>query len=346
VGVTTTDMPESAARSVSSCGSGPGEPPNPPVTDRAAIPVHRPRTAIAVLPAHLFLSALVVYSIIQTRDTVLGVAHEMSRPHDAVAIGSLAAALLPAGTIIFWGLKAIAVQLRAAIAALQRQQRPRWAAEGEPAAIAAPAPGPRPGGWIAAAIWMGAAFAAALGLTIAVLAGTGIGGEDIGSALRLTGRLSFLLFWPAYVGAATATLCGPRFGLSPRRRREFGLAYAAAQFVHFGLVVLLLRVTHRPLVSGLMPFFFVGIVWTYVLALLSFDRLGNGLGADLRRLFLTVGLEYITLAFFADFVIGPIGGGVASAPRYLPFAILTVAGPVLRMSANIRGAIRRAGSAP
>ena len=82
-------------------------------------------------------------------------------------------------------------------------------------------------------LWMGAAFAVALALTIAVFAVKGI---DIVQALRLTARWSFLLFWLAYAGGAMATLFGPTLKPIAAHAREFGLAYAAAQLVHLGLV--------------------------------------------------------------------------------------------------------------
>jgi hypothetical protein len=57
------------------------------------------------------------------------------------------------------------------------------------------------------------------------------------TALRLTARWSFLLFWMAYTGSAMGALFGPAFEVLARRGREFGLAYAAAHLIHLGLVV-------------------------------------------------------------------------------------------------------------
>jgi hypothetical protein len=286
---------------------------------------------------------LVADSVVEALKTVDGVARELASRHGAAAIVGFAAALLPAGAIIFWGLRAIAAQLRCLVSALGRH----WSGGRHVATAAAlrwPEPVARGGGRSAAPVWMGAAFLAALGLAGAALALAGIGDKGFGDALQLTGRWSFLLFWPAYVGGAAAALFGPRFGLSGGSRRAFGLAYAAAQLVHFGLVVWLIRFAHQSLVAGLMPFFFVGIVWTYVLALGSVDRLVEGFGSNLWRSFQAVGLEYITLVFFADFVLDPIRGGVAGLPFYLPFTILTIAGPVLRMAAVVPRAARRLAS--
>jgi hypothetical protein len=154
--------------------------------------------------------------------------------------------------------------------------------------------------------WMAAAFCAALGLAVVVLAVLGPGDNRLSIALRLTGRLSFLLFWPAYAGGAMAALFGPRFDILARNGRVFGLAYASAQLPHLGLVVLSGLVSHRSVVEAAMPFFAVGIVWTYVLALSSVERVYDAFSPNLWRVLRTVGLEYIALVFFADFVVGPI----------------------------------------
>ena len=81
------------------------------------------------------------------------------------------------------------------------------------------------------------AFGIALVLAAAVLAIKGVDAKSLVIALRLTARWSFLLFWVAYAGGAMATLFGPALEPLARRGREFGLAYAAAQLIHLGLVV-------------------------------------------------------------------------------------------------------------
>jgi len=184
--------------------------------------------------------------------------------------------------------------------------------------------------------WMAASFCAALGLAVGVLVVLGPGDNRLSIALRLTGRLSFLLFWPAYAGTAMAALFGPRFGILARNGRVFGLAYASAQLPHLGLVVLHGVVSHQSVVEAAMPFFAVGIVWTYVLALSSVERVYNALGPNLWRVLRTVGLEYIALVFFADFVVGPIQHGDRQPIQYVPFAILLILGSLLRVAALVR----------
>jgi hypothetical protein len=185
-------------------------------------------------------------------------------------------------------------------------------------------------------LWMAAAFCAALGLAIAVLAAMGPHQKAIGMALRLTGRLSFLFFWPAYAGGATAVLFGRRFAILARYGREFGLAFASAQLVHFALVISLIWISHRPVAEGIMPFFAVGIAWTYVLAFSSAERLQQVFSPNLWRILRNLGVEYIAFVFFADFVIGPIHSGIEHPIAYVPFSLLIILGSFLRMAALVR----------
>jgi hypothetical protein len=184
-------------------------------------------------------------------------------------------------------------------------------------------------------VWMCAAFCAALGLAVVVLAVAGTGEKGTGTALHLTGRLSFLLFWPAYAGAAMATFFGPRFEILVRHRRDFGLAYASAHLVHVGLVAHLVLMSERPFLEAVMPFFAVGVVWTYVLALFSWERLSRMLSRSFWRAAHNIGLEYLALVFFSDLVLLPIQGHAKRPLEYLPFSILAIAGPLLRSAAAI-----------
>src|ERR1700722_11660137 len=184
-------------------------------------------------------------------------------------------------------------------------------------------------------LWMGMAFGVALGLVAAVF---DIKGADIVMALRVTARWSFLLFWVAYAGGALAALFGPTFGPLAARGRDFGLAYAAAQLVHLGLVVWLFRISSRPPLSGKpFDFFVVAILLTYLLAIFSFGGLSKALGSKGWRVLRIVGLNYILLAFAWDFV-PPAFRGIADygawhLVAYAPFAAMSIAAPILVLAA-------------
>jgi hypothetical protein len=186
-----------------------------------------------------------------------------------------------------------------------------------------------------AQVWICPAFCAAFALAVVVLAVTGTGEKGTGTALHLTGRLSFLLFWPAYAGAATATLFGPRFEILMRHRRDFGLAYASAHLVHVSLVAHLVSMSERPFLEAIMPFFAVGVVWTYVLALFSWERLSGLLSRSFWRAVHNIGLEYLAMVFLSDLVLLPIRGHAKRPLEYLPFSILAIAGPLVRLAAAL-----------
>ena len=189
--------------------------------------------------------------------------------------------------------------------------------------------------------WMVTAFGVALGLAVFVLAIKGVDTESLKLALRVTARWSFLPFWLAYSAGALAVLFGPAFEPLARRGREFGLAYAAAQLIHLGLVVWLFQISSRPPLSGLLLVFFsVGLFWTYLLALFSFGGLSKLLGSRSWHTLRVVGLNYIMLAFARDFVPTAMHGaenyGVWRLVQYAPFAALCVVGPLLVLAATAR----------
>jgi len=171
---------------------------------------------------------------------------------------------------------------------------------------------------------VGLLVAVALAVAVRVIFGT----QSDGLPLRVTARWSFLLFWLAYTGSAMATLWGPRFNGLARRGREFGLAFASAQLVHVGLII-------RYGAGAGMMFFWVGIIFTYLLALFSLPRLREALGPRLWRMFLMIALNYIALVFAADFIQGPLETrGIANYPlSYLPFSLMLVGGVGLRVAA-------------
>ncbi|MBA2588656.1 MAG: hypothetical protein H0U98_08535 [Alphaproteobacteria bacterium] len=186
--------------------------------------------------------------------------------------------------------------------------------------------------------WMGAGFGAALVLTAVTLMLHGSDNKSTRLALELTARFSFVLFWLAYAGGALATLF--RLDALVGRGREFGLAFAAAHLVHIGLVIWLGVLMGRvPLSGGLLLFFMVGLVFTYLLAFLSFGG-AKALG-QLWRPLRFVGMNYILIAFARDFILPvlypkPAQYNVAHFVAYAPFAAACVAAPLLVLAVTMR----------
>lgn len=185
-------------------------------------------------------------------------------------------------------------------------------------------------------LWMCVAFCVALALAVIVLTALGTGERGTSIALQLTGRLSLLLFWPAYAGSATAALFGPRFGILAKRGPDFGLAYASAQLVHVSLVVHIVSMSGRLSLESIMPFFAVGVLWTYLLALSSVERVTKLFTPGFWRVLRYIGLEYLALVFFVDLVLQPIGNHFRHLLAYLPFSVLIILGSILRMTAMVK----------
>jgi hypothetical protein len=133
-----------------------------------------------------------------------------------------------------------------------------------------------------------------------------------------------------------ARLFGPRFAGLARRGRDFGLSFAAAQVIHVGLVIWLFYLA--PGSNGGMVFFWVGILCTYLLALISLPRIRDSVGPRLWPTLRTAATEYIALAFAADFILGPLQTNkLGTHPlTYLPFALLLLGGGGLRVTAYVR----------
>ena len=176
--------------------------------------------------------------------------------------------------------------------------------------------------------WMGSAFAANAVLAAIVLAVFGAGKLGTVDALQTTARFSFLLFWLAYASGGLALLIRPAAGFLRRHGRDFGLAFAAAHLVHILMVVWLCWIGATP-GMGVFVFFVPPAVVLYVLVLFSIPTLQQRLGRTRWTVLRTVGMTYIAYAFAYDFVRAPFGGDTTHVLRYAPFAILSVAGPVL-----------------
>lgn len=188
--------------------------------------------------------------------------------------------------------------------------------------------------------WMASGFLAAVAITAATLLLQGTDNKSTRLALELTARFSFVLFWLAYAGGAIAALF--RVDVLAGRGREFGLAFAAAQLVHIGLVIWLGYLIGRvPLSGGLLLFFLVGLFFTYLLALLSFGG-AQALG-PLWRPLRFVGMNYILIAFARDFILPvlypkPSQYNVAHFVAYAPFAAASILAPLLVFAAGMRQA--------
>jgi hypothetical protein len=188
--------------------------------------------------------------------------------------------------------------------------------------------------------WMVAAFVAGLAIVIAVYA-VAAPSQRLGMALRATARWSFLWFCLATYGGALTALFGSSFQVLARRARDFGLAFAAAHLVHVALSILLLYLSPDPFPRLPLTIFFIGVFWTYVLAVFSLSStLSAWLGARRWKSMRTIGVEYIALAYAFEFGSRILDGNRANSIHYFPLFAAAAGGPLLRLAAWIK---RRSG---
>jgi hypothetical protein len=183
-----------------------------------------------------------------------------------------------------------------------------------------------------ARIWMSAAFLAACGLAAATLVNQGTGQDGTDVALKVTARWSYCWFLPAYTGGALAALFGERLRPLARRGREFGLAFASAHTVHIFMVAWLYYVLYPSPAVGITSavYFGTALVLMYLLALFSIPTLQSKLPPRIWWALVTLGMDYIAIAFLRDFLKDPFGHGLKHILIYSPFIILGFVAALLR----------------
>jgi hypothetical protein len=174
------------------------------------------------------------------------------------------------------------------------------------------------------------AFLASLALAVSIV---GLFGMERGvrMALAATARLAFPVFWFAYAGGALASLFRGAFLPLKEYTRDFGLAFAAMLTVHLGLVVLLCIKGAAPSTTTFIIFGAAAIL-TYLLALLSNRRVREFVPNKYWPRIRVFAMNYIALAFFYDFAKLP-ATDFHTLLKYVPFATLAVAGPMLKLAA-------------
>jgi hypothetical protein len=186
-------------------------------------------------------------------------------------------------------------------------------------------------------LWIAGAFGAGIAVTAIAVGAYGPHYRAVVAAVRGSARVAFLFFWLAYAGGALATLFGDTFARLALRRREFGLAFAAALAVHLSLVAVLFRVSsHQPISNTLIAYFGAGAVYTYLLAAGSIERVRRAVPQRAWRIIGGIGMEYILFLFILDLVVHPIRDGFGSPLDYAPFSLLAVVAPVLRWAAVLQ----------
>ena len=183
-------------------------------------------------------------------------------------------------------------------------------------------------------VWMGGVLCATLTVGLLVLHLLGRGRWGVTIAAQSTARIAFGYFWLSYTAGALVAFLGPSVAVLARHRRDFGLAFAAALSVHLLFVAYLFHISfYRPVSNVVILYFGVGAFWTYALALGSLPSVRDLRGNRFWKIFSTIGIEYIAFLFFCDFVLLPLQYGTLHPLFYLPFAILSIVGSLMRWGA-------------
>jgi hypothetical protein len=181
-------------------------------------------------------------------------------------------------------------------------------------------------------VWMSVSFGIALCLTASVLGVLGTADRGVDAALAATARLAFLFFWSAYSGSALTELFGSAFQPLKRRGRELGLAFASVLPVHLGLVAWLCLIGDAPSFKVFVVFG-LAAAWAFLLVYFSFGRRHRSVGPKTAWVLRNVGMNYIAYAFAVDFLRNPLRPEFKHLVEYLPFAVLALVGPSLRVVA-------------
>jgi hypothetical protein len=179
---------------------------------------------------------------------------------------------------------------------------------------------------------MAVAFSASAGAALAGIAMSTH--KDTTAGLAMSARVAFLFFWPAYVGGALVVLFGGVFSPLKEHMRNFGLAFAAAIFVHLTLVVRLCVVGPAPSATTFV-IFGTAALFACLLTLLSISRVRMMLPRVYWRPIFFVAMNYIAFAFLLDFAKFP-PNELRQGLAYFPFLTLAIIGPALRLAAWVR----------
>jgi methionine sulfoxide reductase heme-binding subunit len=174
------------------------------------------------------------------------------------------------------------------------------------------------------------------------LAGLGTDEPGLRALVRLTVRVSFLVFIAVYAAAPLRELFrSPATRWLARNRRYLGVSFAWAHALHalaIALLVLLLgdafKTSTATLVGGGLGYLLIA-----GMAASSFDRTARALGPRRWALLHRAGLHWLWFIFALDWT----GAAIAKSPLYLPFAALTWAAAAARLAALLA---RRRGCEP
>lgn len=179
---------------------------------------------------------------------------------------------------------------------------------------------------------------------IAYLWATDSSDDSLRLALRLTARLSYMMYLLVFVARPLRQLvAGTATGWLLRERRSIGIAFAAMHSVHLGLIAYRFSVVPG-LEYAVIDAVFGGTAYLllYLMLITSFDAPARALGAKNWRLLHKIGLYYIGFIFVATLL--PEAGEPVYRLERTWFVVLTGLALFIRLTAYF--ATRRKKAAP
>jgi hypothetical protein len=186
-----------------------------------------------------------------------------------------------------------------------------------------------------AAGWVLTGTGVALTLAAAAVADKGFDRAGLELGLRLTARVAFLAFWPAYSASALVKLFGGRLEPLRRRARALGLTFAAVMAVHLGLVVGICAIRAPP-PARVFIIFGPGVAFILALAGASVRSISQAISPQGWWILRNVGMNYLAFDFLVDFTDSEPLSSAMGLVEYVPFAALAAAGPALRLAAYLK----------
>jgi DMSO/TMAO reductase YedYZ heme-binding membrane subunit len=180
--------------------------------------------------------------------------------------------------------------------------------------------------------WVGVATLALLALFGAVMAVQGTDEQGLRTLVRVTARVSFLIFITTYSASAARRLFPGTFTRwTWRNRRYLGLSFAVAHLLHLDAIWLLSLLLGDAFVVDPVTLVFGGIAYAFVvaMALTSSNRAVARLGPRRWNALHRVGIHWIWGVFAFDWTLLAL-----ESPGYLPLAALSWGALGLRLVAR------------
>lgn len=161
----------------------------------------------------------------------------------------------------------------------------------------------------------------------------GSGAEELHLLLRITGRISLLIFLLVFIARPLHQLrVSPASKVLLKHRRSIGIAFASSHTVHLALIFWLAESVPEEsfdlvtiLVGG------GGFVLMYLMLITSFDGPARAIGPIAWHRLHRTGLYWIGFIFAVDFFVKP--WSQPSILPYLPFSILVFLAISVRVAA-------------